>query len=70
MMDLAVEYYASQLRQLAGSLGKSLKREIEPEAVKSAVKESNKSRRSMRKLYERQRSEPLPRKGSTCSGSD
>ena len=62
--DLAVTYYASQLRDFAAHIGKASGREVTGPALKQAIKEANKARGRMRELYSRQKASPLPVAGS------
>jgi len=66
--DLAVEYYASQLRSFAIQLGKKAGVEIKDSALSDAVKAANNTRRVMQELYAMQSKSPLPIKGSELFG--
>ncbi|MDD5398343.1 MAG: 2-hydroxyacyl-CoA dehydratase family protein [Dehalococcoidia bacterium] len=62
--DLAVTYYASQLRDFADRIGKASGSEITGPDLKKAIKEANKARGKMRDLYSRQKVSPLLVAGS------
>jgi len=62
--DLAVEYFASQLRVFALRLGKKSGVELKEHALAEAVKTANYTRRMMQKLYSSQKKSPLPVRGS------
>jgi benzoyl-CoA reductase/2-hydroxyglutaryl-CoA dehydratase subunit BcrC/BadD/HgdB len=62
--DLAVEYYASQLRIFALHLGKKSGVEIGERALVEAVKAANHTRKVMQELYAGQKKSPLPVSGS------
>ena len=62
--DLAVEYFASQLRVFAQQLGKKTGVDINVGALAKAVKAANHTRRMMQELYAMQKKSPLPVRGS------
>jgi len=62
--DLAVEYFASQLRVFALQLGRKSGVEIKEHSLAEAVKTANHTRRMMQELYSRQKKSPLPVSGS------
>jgi benzoyl-CoA reductase subunit C len=61
---LAVEYFASQLRDFAVQIGKSSGSEVTGPALKEAIRSVNSTRNKMRELYSRQKDTPLPVHGS------
>ena len=62
--DLAVTYYASQLRDFAAQIGKSSGCEITASTLRKAIKDANAARGKMRELHSRQSASPLPMSGS------
>jgi len=62
--ETAVGYYAAQLQDLAGSIGRAFNRQIDSSALSKAIREINKSRRAMHDIFIQQQSSPLPVKGS------
>ena len=62
--DLAVEYFASQLRVFALQLGKKSGVEVNERALAEAVKAANQIRHMMQELYAMQSKSPLPIRGS------
>jgi len=61
---LAVEYFATQLRDFALQMEKVSGSEITGPALKQAIKSANRTRGEMRDLYSLQTSSPLPVSGS------
>ena len=62
--DLAVAYYASQLRDFAVHMGKASGSEVTGPALAEAVRATNKTKGMMRDLYSLQKRSPLPVSGS------
>jgi len=62
--DLAVAYYASQLRDFAVQMGKASGSEVTGPALEEAIRAANKARGMMRDLYSLQKRTPLPVSGS------
>jgi benzoyl-CoA reductase/2-hydroxyglutaryl-CoA dehydratase subunit BcrC/BadD/HgdB len=62
--DLAVDYYASQLRIFAQKLGNKSGVQVKEGALGDAVKSANHIRRMMQELYAGQKKSPLPVRGS------
>ncbi len=62
--ELAVAYYASELRDLAAQMGKASGCEVTVSTIRRSIKEANSARRRLRELYSRQSSSPLPMAGS------
>ena len=62
--DLAVEYFASQLRIFAQKLEEKSGVEVKEGALSEAVKAANHTRKMMRELYAAQSKSPLPVMGS------
>jgi benzoyl-CoA reductase/2-hydroxyglutaryl-CoA dehydratase subunit BcrC/BadD/HgdB len=62
--NLAVTYYASQLRDLAAQIGKVSGCEVSGHALEKAIRDANSIRGKMRELYGRQKASPLPVAGS------
>jgi benzoyl-CoA reductase subunit C len=61
---LAVEYFASQLRDFAVQIGKASGSEITGPALNEAIRSANSTRNKMRELYKLQKRSPLPVSGS------
>ena len=62
--EQAIQYYASQLRDFAGSLGQAFGMKIKTEALNKAIKSTIGLRRLMQSVYDLQKKSPLPVKGS------
>ena len=62
--DLAIEYFASQLRIFAQKLAEKSGVEVKGGALAEAVKATNQVRRMMREFYAAQKKSPLPVSGS------
>ena len=62
--EYAVQYFASQLKDLAQSLGKAFGKEVTPASLQKAIKTTAKMRRSMQYLFTLQQAVPLPVDGS------
>ncbi|MFA5078107.1 MAG: 2-hydroxyacyl-CoA dehydratase family protein [Dehalococcoidia bacterium] len=62
--DLAVTYFAAQLRDFASQMGKASGREVTVPTLRKAIKDANAARSKMRELYNRQSASPLPMAGS------
>jgi benzoyl-CoA reductase/2-hydroxyglutaryl-CoA dehydratase subunit BcrC/BadD/HgdB len=62
--ELAVQYFASQLKDFAQSLGEAFGKEITPASLQKAIKTSAKMRRSMQYVFTLQQTFPLPVSGS------
>jgi benzoyl-CoA reductase/2-hydroxyglutaryl-CoA dehydratase subunit BcrC/BadD/HgdB len=60
----AVRYFAAQLRDLAAALARAFNIDIKPAALKEAIVETGRSRKTMQDIYARQQASPLPVKGS------
>jgi benzoyl-CoA reductase/2-hydroxyglutaryl-CoA dehydratase subunit BcrC/BadD/HgdB len=62
--ERAVQYFASQLKDFARSLGESCGKEVTAESLQKAITTTAKMRRSMQYLFSLQQGVPLPASGS------
>lgn len=62
--DAAVKYFATQLRRFASALQQEFGAGITPASLNQAIKTANQIRMLMQRIYELQRSIPLPLSGS------